>query len=47
VHDVYWKDYSISSFHNNSGLNSLTKCLTMDQSLNKAMEKLIKEKLTT
>lgn len=41
VHDVYWKEYSISEFHNVSGLNSLTRCCTMDSNLNTTMKKLI------
>ena len=41
VHDVYWKDYNINTFHNSSGLNSLTKYATMDSDLNLAMKKFI------
>lgn len=45
VHDVYWKKYTISEFHNRSGLNSLTICYTMDNDLNVAMKKFMSEAL--
>ena len=47
IHDVYSnEEYSISSFHNSSGFNSLAKCYTMDTSLNTRMKKLINKNLT-
>lgn len=45
VHDVYLRDYSISEFHNQSGLNSLVKCKTMDTELNTNMQKLIEKNI--
>lgn len=34
VHDIYWKDYNISQFHNRTGLDSLVKSITPDEALN-------------
>ena len=45
VHDVYLEEYTISAFHNRSGLNSLTKCCTMDPKLNIVMKEFISESL--
>ena len=34
VHDFYWKEYSMNTFHNNTGINSLVKYLTPYKVLN-------------
>lgn len=41
VHDIYWKNVSTSNFHNNTGIWSLAKSITPDDSLNKRMTKLV------
>ena len=40
VHDFYWKDYTILQFHNYTGLNSLTKAITPDETLNNMIKTL-------
>jgi hypothetical protein len=41
VHDIYWKDLNISSFHNNTGLLALATGNTPDQELNKRMKEVM------
>ena len=42
VHDIYWKTFSISSFHNNAGIRSLALGSTPDVDLNKRVKEIVK-----
>jgi hypothetical protein len=42
VHDIYWKKFNISQFHNNAGIRSLALGSTPDQDLNKRVKEIVK-----
>jgi hypothetical protein len=41
-HDIYFKDYTIGQFHNNTGVLALAKGSTPDQELNKVAKEVLK-----
>jgi len=42
VHDIYWKEFNISSFHNNAGIRSLALGSTPDKELNQRVKEIVK-----